>query len=87
MTTRNGKRPREGDVGPTAGLASESHVDKRLKSDTSNAEDDRRQQREAEVSRVRRYSRALCSPSLSVKALTAAVLTTELGSPSTSSAC
>ncbi|KAL3135779.1 hypothetical protein ABBQ32_007343 [Trebouxia sp. C0010 RCD-2024] len=51
MTMRNGKRPRESDAVLATGDAWESHVDKRPRSDTFNVEDDRRQQREAEVSR------------------------------------
>lgn len=56
MTMRNGKRPRENDDGLATGTAWESHVDKKPRSDTSNFEDDRRQQREAELSRVPRRS-------------------------------
>ena len=56
MTMRNGKRPRESDDVLATGAARESHVDKRPRSDTFNVDDDRRQQREAEVSRVPRRS-------------------------------
>ncbi|DBB08056.1 hypothetical protein WJX82_008051 [Trebouxia sp. C0006] len=51
MTTRNGKRQRESTEGELVGTAWESHVDKRPRSDTLNVEDDRREAREAEVSR------------------------------------
>lgn len=60
MTMRNGKRPRESDAVLATGDAWESHVDKRPRSDTFNVEDDRRQQREAEVSRVLRRSSGRC---------------------------
>lgn len=86
---RNGKRPRENDDGLATGTAWESHVDKKPRSDTSNFEDDRRQQREAELSRVPPPLLSSLLTDFVCHLLTAAMLTTELGlgSPSTSSAC
>lgn len=83
MTTRNGKRQRESLEDELVGAAWESHVDKRPRSDTLNVEDDRREAREAEVSRVRCHCILGCLLIRATVRLTASCLTTEFGSPTT----
>ena len=60
MTTRNGKRSRESLEEAPNDVAWPAHVDKKLRSNTLNAEDDRRHPRGA-VSRVRSGSFAIAN--------------------------
>lgn len=69
MATRNGKRPRESSNGVPCAAQYDVHVDKRLRSDTFNVDDDRRTQRENEVSRVRLHSNTVKALQANLSAL------------------